>query len=67
MVVWGALGVTAGKPARRSLKQGNYMSQYETGYGASVRDGGGTVAAAPVAAGYGNCRGAPVVSFENVS
>jgi ABC-2 type transport system ATP-binding protein len=30
----GAQGVRAGEPGRTKLKQGNYMSQYETGYGA---------------------------------
>src|SRR5215472_7568346 len=54
------------------------MSQYETAYGASGSDGGGseddyqgrtaTKVAAGYAAGYGGSRGgAPVVTFENVS
>jgi len=41
MVVLGALGVQAGEAGQTKLTQGNYMSQYETGYGASGSDGGG--------------------------
>ena len=42
------------------LKQGNYMSQYETGYGAAT--------ATADHGGHGGSRhGGPVVSFENVS
>ena len=67
----------------QKLKQGNYMSQYETAYGASGSDGGGrggtavsataglaatATATATATAGYeGRHGGAPVVSFENVS
>src|SRR4029077_8869045 len=41
MVVLGALGGQAGEAGQTKLTQGNYMSQYETGYGASGSDGGG--------------------------
>jgi ABC-2 type transport system ATP-binding protein len=40
MVVLGALGGSrAGEAGQTKLTQGNYMSQYETGYGASGSDG----------------------------
>jgi ABC-2 type transport system ATP-binding protein len=96
MVVLGALGVRAGQAGQTKPETGDYMSQYETDYGASRSDGGGsaaptsaaptsaaaataaaaTAAAATVASqgtntststGRGSGRGAPVVSFENVS
>jgi ABC-2 type transport system ATP-binding protein len=39
MVVLGALGVKGREAGQTKLTQGNYMSQYETGYGASGIDG----------------------------
>ena len=48
MVVLGALGVKGRDTGQtkqkltQMLKQGNYMSQHETGYGASGSDGGGS-------------------------
>ena len=38
---WERWGVQAGEAGQTKLTQGNYMSQYETGYGASGSDGGG--------------------------
>src|SRR5438309_4607845 len=35
-------GSTAGEAGQTKPKQGNYMSQHETGYGASGSDGGGS-------------------------
>ena len=78
---WERWGSRAGEAGQTKLTQGNYMSQYETGYGASGSDGGGrggtavsaiagpaATATASVAIGYEGRRGAtPVVSFENVS
>ena len=38
---WERWGSRAGEAGQTKLTQGNYMSQYETGYGASGSDGGG--------------------------
>src|SRR6266567_5133361 len=77
---WERWGARAGEAGQTMLTQGNYMSQYETGYGASGSDegdGAGTAVSAIAglaatatasAAGYEGRHGAtPVVSFENVS
>src|ERR1700759_160090 len=37
---WERWGSRAGETGQTTLTQGNYMSQYETGYGASGSDGG---------------------------
>ncbi len=87
MVVLGALGVRGRdtgqtkQKLRQMLIQGNDMSQYETDYGATGRDGGASdrtavsataglaaTATATATGGYGGSHGGrPVVSFENVS
>src|SRR6266702_7265576 len=75
MVILERWGSGPEKPARRSPKQGNYMSQYGTEYSASDTDGGGSSYASrddyestSTVTSYGGRRGgAPVVSFENVS
>jgi ABC-type Mn2+/Zn2+ transport system ATPase subunit len=75
---WERWGSRAGEAGQTKLTQGNYMSQYEAGYGASGSDGGGRagtavsatagLAATASATGYqGSHSGRPVVSFENVS
>src|SRR6266700_6647153 len=79
---WERWGARAGEAGQTMLTQGNYMSQYETGYGASGSDEGdgagpavraiaglaATATATASAAGYEGRHGAtPVVSFENVS
>ena len=43
MVVWGTAGAYGWRTRpERSGEQGNYMSQHDTGYGASGSDGGGS-------------------------
>ena len=61
---WERWGSRAGEAGQTKLTQGNFMSQYETGYGAT----GTATAFASAPAGYEGRHGAtPVVSFENVS
>ncbi|HYX62034.1 MAG TPA: ATP-binding cassette domain-containing protein, partial [Streptosporangiaceae bacterium] len=66
MVVLGALGVKGRHTGQtkqkltQMLKQGNHMSQYETGYGAAT-------ATADHSGHRGSRNSGPVVSFENVS
>src|SRR5256714_5586026 len=66
MVVLGALGVKGRDTGQtkqkltQMLKQGNYMSQYETGYGVAT-------ATADHSGHRGSRNGGPVVSFENVT
>jgi ABC-2 type transport system ATP-binding protein len=70
------------KPAGTKPKQGNYMSQYETVMSSAAdsdgfasrpagSDGfasrGASTVTSSAASGYGTSRGAPVVSFQNVS
>src|SRR6266581_2094635 len=82
MVILERWGSGPEKPARRSPKQGNYMSQYGTEYSASNTDGGGSGYGSDGSYGsssrgdyestssvtsYGGRHSGPVVSFENVS
>src|SRR4029077_8267869 len=55
---WERWAVQAGEAGQTKLTQGNYMSQYETGYGASGSDGGGR---------GGTAVSAPAVSATAVS
>src|ERR1700761_935761 len=57
---WERWGSRAGEAGQTELTQGNYMSDYETGYGAAT-------ATADYSGHRGSRHSGPVVSFENVS